>query len=50
MFSEEFVEGTGVSKEYTGEQGRYLPPRAGRPLPQEPNSPAYRGNFVLLNN
>ena len=31
---DQLIEGTGVSKEYTGDQGRYLPPKAGRPVSQ----------------
>jgi hypothetical protein len=33
--SDEVLEGTGVSKEYCGDQGRYLPPKGGRPVPQD---------------
>ena len=28
------VEGTGVSKQYNGEQGRCMPPKQGRHVPQ----------------
>lgn len=34
-FPADFTEGVSVSKEYNGEQGRYLPPRQGRPVLQQ---------------
>jgi hypothetical protein len=34
-FVEEIVEGTGISREYTGDLGRYLPPKGVRPQPEK---------------